>query len=111
MLTSTPDKIIGKKLIAQNPVKLYRGNATSVNDYYNIISVGEEIGTVASFKIAYSGAPVMYQFFDNNNEAFFAIDTPGAFIVKQASTKTYLIILAVAIGSYFIFRNFSKSRN
>lgn len=110
MLTTTPEKIIGKILIAQNPVNLYRDNATSVRDFYTVVPVGKEIGKVVSVKVGANGKDVIYQFIDSNNIPFFAFDTPGAFIVKKASTKTYIKFLAIAVGVYVIYRTITKKR-
>lgn len=111
MLTSNPTEIIGKILIAQNPVKVYRDGATSVNDYFSIVSVGNEVGKVSSFIGGSNGIPIIYKFLDSNNTAYYAFDNIGAFIIKKASTKQYLIIVAIAIGAFLIFRKSKKSRN
>jgi hypothetical protein len=110
MLTTNPAEIIGKILIAQNPIKVYRNNATSVNDYFSIIPVGKEVGKVDSFTGGSNGIPVIYKFVDNNNLPFFAIDDIGAFIIKKASIKKYFVFLAIAAGSYFIYKKFAKSK-
>jgi hypothetical protein len=110
MLTTTPEKIIGKILIAQNPVNLYRNNATSVRDFYTVVPVGKEIGKVVSSKVGANGVDIIYEFTDSANIPFFAFDTPGAFIVKKASTKTYIKFIAIAVGVYVIYRTITKKR-
>ena len=84
MLTTNPTSIIGKILIAQNPVKIYRDQASSVNDYFSIVSVGNEVGKVIDFVGGTNGVPVIYKFLDSTNTPYYAIDNIGAFIIKKA---------------------------
>ena len=110
MLITTPKKIIGKILIAQNPVNLYRNNATSIRDFYTVVGVGTEIGKVVSVKVGANNIGILYEFIDSNNIPFYAFDTPGAFIIKETSTKKYIKFLAIGIGIYLVFRKLTKNR-
>lgn len=84
MPSYSADQIIGKVLVAKKPVPVY--DLPPYNTQASQIAVvqpGQTVGTVYSYVGGTPGKFLCWQFYSNNNKAYYAAQVPGYYDVQS----------------------------
>ena len=86
------DQIIGKSLVAKEPVDIYRTASDNAASVYTV-PAGTSVGIVYSYLLPGPGrASIYWQFLDNNGRSYFTSHQAGRYDVKSLKDQGALTL-------------------
>lgn len=87
MPTYPVDQIIGKGLVAKQPVKIKRAASDQAADVYTV-PTGTSVGIVYSYLMPTAGRSTLYwEFIDSNGRSYYAAHRPGFYDVESLKNQ------------------------